>query len=412
MPRSSKRTIPFTDAKIRSLSVSNPDALQEEWFDRDNPGFGIRINRGGRRAWFLYYRKNGKRRRIALGAYPGMRLAAARSKARIALGQVEDGADPAKERAASRDSWTVKELGEDFIDQYCKKRKLRTWKRYEKILERDVYPVIGSTKAREVTRSNIKDVLARIEKRNALVAANRCHEIVRKMFNYAVDEEVVETNPALRMVRHKESESDRTFTQDEIRALWEGFADDHTGDIFKLILVTGQRISEVAGMVFDEISEEDALWTVPAARMKNKKPHIVPLTRMALDIIRTARSRQDDEARARNVNNLLFPSPVKPEQSRSNLDKASKAVRKAAGVDDFASHHLRRTCGTRITSLGFSRFIMDRVLGHLEPGVGARYDRHDYLPEKSKALNIWAGCLNEILTGEQAPKNVVDLRSV
>ncbi len=133
--------------------------------------------------------------------------------------------------------------------------------------------------------------------------------------------------------------------------------------------------------------------------MKSKRVHVVPLSKMALDVLRKV-PRLDDE--------FVFPSP-KPGQPIKNLGKAAERVKRVSGVADFRSHDLRRSCGTGITSLGFPRFIMDRCLGHLEPGVGSRYDRHDYLQEKTAALNAWAAKLNEILTGVPMPENIVEL---
>ena len=153
-------------------------------------------------------------------------------------------------------------------------------------------------------------------------------------------------------------------------------------------------------MTWSEIDFNSATWTVPAARMKSKRVHIVLLSEMALDILRKV-PRLDDE--------FVFPSP-KPGQPIKELGKGAARVKKASGVDDFRSHDLRRSCATGITSLGFSRFIMDRCLGHVEPGVGSRYDRHDYFGEKAAALEAWGAKLNEILTGEPMPENVVELQ--
>ena len=152
-------------------------------------------------------------------------------------------------------------------------------------------------------------------------------------------------------------------------------------------------------MRWSEIDFDNAMWTVPAARMKSKRVHIVPLADMAFDVL-WGIPRLDNE--------FVFPSP-RPGQPIQSLGKAAIRVKEASGVADFRSHDLRRTCGTGITSLGFSRFIMDRCLGHLEPGVGSRYDRHDYAQEKAAALNAWAAKLTEILTGEPVPENVVEL---
>ena len=127
---------------------------------------------------------------------------------------------------------------------------------------------------------------------------------------------------------------------------------------------------------------------------------VTAVAEMALDILRKV-PRLDDE--------FVFPSR-KPGQSIKARGRAAERVKKVSGIDDFRSHDLRRTCGTGITRLGFSRFVMDRVLGHVESGVGSRYDRHDYLQEKTAALAAWGAKLNEILTGEPMPENVVELQ--
>ena len=230
--------------------------------------------------------------------------------------------------------------------------------------------------------------------------ANRVLACLRKVYNFGVAKDRVEHNPAHQVPPPGgvERERDRIYDANEIRRLWAAF-EGQTGIIYRLVLVTGQRLNEVAGTAWHEIDFDNATWTVPAARMKSKRVHIVPLSEMALDVLRKV-PRLDGE--------FVFPSP-KPGQPIRNLGKAAERVKAASRVADFRSHDLRRTCGTGITSLGFPRFIMDRCLGHVEPGVGSRYDRHDYLQEKTAALDAWAAKLNEMLTGEPMPENVVEL---
>ena len=229
--------------------------------------------------------------------------------------------------------------------------------------------------------------------------ANRVLSCLRKVYNFGVTKDRVANNPAHQVPPPGGAEwsRDRIYDADEIRRLWAVF-EGPTGTIFRLVLVTGQRSGEVAGMMWSEIDFDSAMWTVPAARMKSKRVHIVPLSEMALAILPKV-PRLDDE--------FVFPSPKHGRPIR-NLGTAAGRAKKATGVDDFRSHNLRRTCDTGITKLGFSRFVMDRCLGHLEPGVGCRYDRHDYLREKTSALEAWSAKLKEILTGEPMPKNVVE----
>ena len=274
----------------------------------------------------------------------------------------------------------------------------RTWKEDQRIL--DIYMKDWhGRKAESITRREVIALLDDIADR-APAMANRVLACLRKVYNFGITKDRVANNPAHQVPPPggAERSRDRIYDGDEIRKLWAAF-DGPTGTIFRLVLVTGQRRSEVAGMTWGEIGFDSATWTVPAARMKSKRVHIIPLSEMALDILRKV-PRLDDE--------FVFPSP-KPGQPIKSLGNAAGRVKKGSGIDDFRSHDLRRTCGTGITSLGFSRFIMDRCLGHIEPGVGSRYDRHDYLQEKTAALAAWGAKLNEILTGEPMPENIVEL---
>ncbi|MCZ6666175.1 MAG: site-specific integrase, partial [Gammaproteobacteria bacterium] len=321
---------------------------------------------------------------------------------------VAKGRDPAAERQAQRQSAITAPTFKDLADEFLKRHAIgrdpdepnkRTWKEDQRILDTYLKSWHGR-KAESITRREVIALLDDIADR-APTMANRVLACLRKVYNFGVTKDRVTNNPAHQVSPPggAERSRDRIFDAEEIRKLWAAF-DGPTGTIYRLVLTTGQRSGEVAGMTWNEIDFDSATWTVPAARMKSKRVHIVPLSGLALDMLQNV-TRLDDE--------FVFPSP-KPGQPIKNLGKAAERVKKASGIDDFRSHDLRRTCGTGMTKLGFSRFVMDRCLGHLEPGVGSRYDRHDYLGEKAAALGAWSAKLNEILTSEPMPENVVELQ--
>ena len=391
--------MPKANLTTRSIAaIKPPSSGRVEYFDTKTPGFGLRISATGRVTWFLFYRSNGTQHRHKIGTYPEVPLSDARGEARDVLARVAKGENPAAEKDEYRKAETVRELGTDYIERWAKPRK-RSWKKDLRAFERDIFPDFGNRKAQDITRAEVSKFLDKIVKRGAPIQANRVLEVWRKSYNWAIKQGILEHNPCQLIDKPGvETESERVFSDDEIRALWKAFEHE---PVFKMILITGQRLSEVAGMRISEIDFDRRIWIVPGSRMKSKKPHIVPLSDMALDVIRKAPT-------PCIVLDHVFPSPRKRGHARNTFHKPAVAIREATGIKDFSSHHLRRTAGTGITALGFSRFIMDRVLGHLEPGVGRRYDRHDYLQEKTTALNAWGNRLTEIIEGKKAD-NVVSL---
>ena len=409
--------IRFTTRKIASLPI--PEAGQLDYFSETEPGFAVRVSHGGSKTFFVKYVHDGRQRRMSLGQFPrvggdkerNQSLADARREMLAIKADVAKGGDPAAKRQAERkaaiEAPTFKMLTDEFLKRYAIGRdpdepNKRSWREDRRIIETYLKDWHGR-KAASVTRREVIALLDEIADR-APVMANRVLSLVRKVYNYALDKDMVEANPAHKLTPPggKEQERDRVYNPDEIRKLWAAF-DGPAGDIYRLVLITGQRArAEIAGMKWSEIDFDNALWTVPAARMKSKRIHVVPLASMALDVLRNV-PRLDDE--------FVFPSPTRPDQPIKNLGKAAERVKEASGVRDFRSHDLRRTAGTGITSLGFSRFIMDRCLGHLEPGVGARYDRHDYLKEKRAALRSWGRKLQEIISGEPVSAKMVELHA-
>ncbi len=388
--------IKFTDRKIANLP--KPTKGQVDYFDQGERGFGIRASVGGTKTWFVKYVYHGRQRRMTLAQYPAVRLAQARKTALNVKNDVAKGIDPATKKQADRAAPTLKELADEYLERHAKKRK-RSWREDERIIN-TYLKEWHDRKAGDISRREVISLLDDIADR-APVQANRVLSLLRKLYNFGLIRERVEANPAHKVpAPGTEVERDRIYEADEMRKLWETFQ-GATGDIYKLILITGQRQSEVAGMRWDELDFDDASWTVPGERMKSKRVHLVPLSSIALEVLRNVPRVSDKH---------VFPSPTRPDQSIANLGKAAKRIKQQSGIADFRSHDLRRTCGSNITKRGFSRFIMDRVLGHLEPGVGARYDRHDYLKEKRAALRSWGRRLQEIISGEPASAKVVELR--
>jgi integrase len=404
MARDAKRTIRFTTRNIGALPVpSKPEQL--DYFDRELAGFGIRVSYGGRRTWFTMYRHARTRRRMTLGTYPAVTLAEARKKAMSVIGQASDGKDPAGERRALLDVGTVKQLVDRYIEDYAKEHK-RSWKNDKRMLEQEIVPTLGRLRLPDVTRRDVKAVIKAITKRGAPIVANRTHEVVRKMFNYAIDEEMIAANPAARIQRNVESSRERVLVNDEIRSLWAALGAEKTAvaAVLRLLLVTAQREGEVSTMRWSDIDFEGRWWTIPAERAKNGLAHRIYLSDQALDILDPLRRKPKDKT-------WVFPRRVGVGPATRNLiSRPLLNIRKTAKLGDVRPHDLRRTAASLMTGMGISRLTVSKILNHIEGGVTAVYDRHSYDPEKKLALEAWGQRLDAIIAGKQEAGNVVELQ--
>ena len=226
--------------------------------------------------------------------------------------------------------------------------------------------------------------------------ANGTLAVIRKMYNWAVSRDLVETSPCVGVRGPGTPKArDRTLSAEEIAVFWSSLdrTDMSVGVrlALRLQLVTAQRIGEVVSMRWSDIEEADAVWTVPGEIAKNKLAHRVPLTELAISLIEQAPKIEDSP--------WVFPSPQTG--GHINANAAARALRRNRDIhqiENFRPHDLRRTAASHMTSLGIPRLVVGKILNHAEPGVTAVYDRHSYDLEKREALEKWANRLAEIIS--------------
>lgn len=398
----------FTDRQIQNLK---PQADRYEVYE--DRGFGIRIAPSGRKTFIYYYRMPGesKKRRLTIGIYPVISLAEAHKEYAAARAMVAQGIDPGTktvaDRIEERKAPTVAILAEEYMEKWAKPRK-RSWSEDARILQKDVLPAWGHRKAKDITRRDVIRLLDGIVDRGAGIMANRTLAVVRKMFNFAVNRDIVPLSPCL-AVRSPapEQRRDRVLTTDEICAFWNALAGakrmaEGTKLAFKLQLVTGQRKAEIVSAAWDEIDFTDKWWTIPPEKAKNKMTHRVPLSPLALELLQAAKNITGDSP-------WIFPSPrtdrhITPEAVDHALQRSGL---KALGFT-FVPHDLRRTAASHMTGMGISRLVVSKILNHVERGVTAIYDRHSYDLEKRQALESWGRKLQGIVEGNETT-NVIPM---
>jgi integrase len=348
------------------------------------------------------YRYNGVKRRMKLGNHPLTDLANARNDAREALRKAEKGLDPATEKKKlTTRAETVEELAKLYVEQYAKPKK-RSWKKDEQILNREVLPLIGRKRVVDVVRQDIRDVLRPIIVRNAPIRANHALEIIRRLYNWAIDErDMPIANPAARIKRPAEVQSrGRYLKPAELAPFWRALDPDILGPrgvaAFKLLTFTAQREMEVLRMRWPDIDWDENLWTIPPDHAKNELEHVVPLVPSAMDLLRELHKERDRDPI------YVFGSPVKHGEHvrRVFVEKRIKKVRKAMDVEDITVHDLRRTVTTYLGKLGIPQAIKKKILNHAKrrkADVTDIYDRFEYLDEKRDALLKWEKLLFEMV---------------
>jgi len=259
----------FTDVGVRSLR--SKDKRYTVWSD-GNPGFGLRVTPRGKKSWiFMYYRPEGYRM-MTLGNYPVMTLAQARKEYGAAQEEVEQKQDPGGKKVekalADRSAMTINQLADEYMERWAKPRK-RSWRGDLQILKKDVLPKWGRKKAKDIRRRDVIKLLDDIVHRGAPSQANHTQSLVSRLFNFAVERDILETSPCYRVKKPAPlNRKDRALSENEIKAFWKGFenVENEAGELVELvlkgILLTGQRPSEVCLMQLSELDDKREWWTL------------------------------------------------------------------------------------------------------------------------------------------------------
>lgn len=402
-------------------------------------GFAVRVTDRGVKSFAFRYRHGGVQRLATLGTYPTTKLADAREQASAIVRALAKGIDPEAggATAAIPAVRTLNAVAERYFKDYLQARDRRTAGEIEQIIRRDLLRALGQRDIKSVTQRDIRDVVAAVIERarakaerrererakaeerepdtakwqRAGVYANRVHAVVRKLFNWAVEEQYADSNPAKFKAAVEERPRDRKLTDDEIRTLWTACADVHPmyGDIVKLLLLTGQRLSEVAKMQWSEINEATGEWRLLGVRTKNRREHIVPLPKMALEIV-TSRDRIDGCAYVFSTTGTTAVSGFS--KWKAELDK------RLGGAAPFTLHDLRHVVASRMAELEISPHVIEAVLNHasgIVSGIAGRYNTYSYLREKRHALAAWAAHVERVVfgfaEGERPPAaNIAEFR--
>jgi integrase len=389
----------FSDLFLKRLKP-NPSG-QFQRFDKKTPGLGIRVSPGGTKAFVLCYRVARRNRRLALGRYPTMSLSEARERAREGLGQVARGIDPANEKSLARDTYQSSlfpTVLDDFIENYAK-RKTRSWRETDRILHQEFVAVWRKLPITQITRHTMNSVLDAIVKRGTPSAANHAFAAIRRFFNWCVERGHLDHSPCIGMkAPSKVVSRDRVLKDEELAAIW--LAAEKMGwpfgSLVQLLILTGQRRNEISGLCWQHLDLDQGLWTQPAEGNKSARVHVVPLSPLASQIIRSLPRVHDK---------FVFPARGK-DNPISGFSKWKRKLDELSGVRNWTLHDLRRTAATGMAALSVPPHIVELVLNHQSGtlgGIAGIYNRFQYLEERRQALERWSEHLDAVIRKAHRP---------
>jgi integrase len=382
----------FTDKTVTQSKPELPEGKTDHiFFDDLDRGFGLRVRDTGSKIWVYQYSRNNKTRRMTIGVFPTMSPAQAREQVRKLTAERRLGADPARDLALKQ---IDKESFADIVAQYlaAKQKELRdrTYAETERYLK-GTASRLNTRPLALITQSEIGDLLDRATQDSGDATANRLRANLAAMFTWAMQRGKVAANPVMLTEKRKEQSRDRVLSNDELAAIWNALPEGDFGTIVKLLMLTGQRRSEIGGLKWSEIDMRNGQINLPGERTKNGHPHFIPLSEPVRAILAPLHHIRDHVfGRGDSTDGFAGWSAAK-----AALDAVLKFD------DPWTLHDLRRTMATGMGELGVQPHIIEAAINHQsghKAGVAGTYNRANYHAERKVALDKWAAHIMALVT--------------
>lgn len=394
--------MPLTDAKVRTAKPTSKAAKLA-----DGGGLYLEVRPTGAKLWRYRYRIAGKENIFAIGEYPSVSLADARVEHVRARALVADAVHPSHSRKVERLSNLVANANtfEAVANEWVAK-KSANWTAYyhrqvESVLRADVFPHVGKLPIRRVTAAHLLEIVRRVEKRGAATIALLIRQWSSAIFRYAVATLRADGDPAAALrgaVERSKVVHHRPLSRAQIAHFvnelgrYGGYRT--TVIALRLMLLTFVRTVELRKAQWSEFDLDDAEWRIPAERMKMREPHIVPLSKQAVELLQELRTYTGGRG-------LLFPNYRRPNEcmTATTLNRALERMGfNGKGGIGFSAHGFRATASTILNELGYRADVIERQLAHAERNkVRASYNQAEYLGERQVMMQEWANFIDGLL---------------
>jgi len=372
----------------------------------DGNGLFLWVYEDGRKYWRLRYRIHGKEKSISLGVYPDISLSEAREKAKLERKKVEDHIDPSIDRKVIKQR--AKQAAENSFEAIAREwyaKQTHTWvhshaKDVKRRLEGNVFPYIGMHPISKIEAPELLNMIRIIENRGSYDLAHRVLQVCGQVFRYGVVTGRCSRDPAAdlkgALTPHKKK-NQAAVKPEELPELLRAIATyETTGNrqtqlALQLLTLTFVRTNELIGALRTEFDLDNALWIVPAERMKMRSEHVVPLTSRALEIINELKTIAGNSR-------YLLPgrNPNKPISNNTLLF----ALYRLGYKGKMTGHGFRAVASTILNESGFNPDAIERQLAHCERNeIRGAYNRAQYMPERIKMMQWWDDYIQGLKNG-------------
>ena len=399
----------LTDVQIRNwIKAASPIAKS------DGDGLTFTLSAKGTAAWTLRYYIGAKRKELTLGRYPDTTLSDARKLATEKRAAVQQGMDVAREKQKAiketARAWTFRQLADDYMTRAASNLAALTISGRRQQLRDYVFGRIGHLPAKDVTPTDLVDIVER-SGHKSLHVARLVLIALREVFSHGVARHVVTANPcahikAKAIIGAPPSRRARIMlSDDELRAMLPALPSIGSSNelAVKILLATCTRIGEVTRAEWTHVDFERKEWTIPPELAKNGKQFVIPLTNQVADWLMELK---------RLAGTSKYVLPIRKRHNGREGDAPMEATSLNAAINRmcesladkcrrFTPHDLRSTARSHLAALGVDVLIAERCLNHSLGGLVAVYDKHDYLAERRKALTLWGNKIRAIEKGGQ-----------
>lgn len=387
-----RTTRPLTNTEVLRAKADNKDMTLH-----DGDGLFLVIKTSGKKLWRFRYQRPATKQRtmIGLGAFPALSLANARSLRADFLALLANGIDPQVQAEVAEEQHQIaldsifSTVAANWFQLKSKSVTPDYAKDIWRSLEKDLFPAIGEIQVQNIKARTLIDALEPIKARGALETVRRLVQRVNEIMIYAVNTGLIDANPASGIgmaFERPKKQNMPTLRPEELPKLMRSLIMSNlsvsTRCLIEWQLLTLVRPSEASGTKWDEIDIEAKLWTIPAARMKAKREHIVPLSSQALNILEVMFSISSNREH-------VFPSRNDPKQPM-NSQTANAALKRIGYGGKLVAHGLRSIASTAMNEQGFNADVIEAALAHTEKNeVRRAYNRSTYLKQRVELMNWW-----------------------
>jgi integrase len=381
----------LTETQVRSAKPSNrPRKLT------DSRGLYLQVMPNGGKYWRYDYRFKCKRRTLALGVYPDVSLGKARERHQKARQRLVDGTDPATEKRPAGGNFQT--IARAWFDHWKSGRNERYAGNLMTRLETDIFPHIGARRVRELTTSDFRDVVQKVQQRGALEIARRLLQNCGQIMRYAVAHDLADRNPVAEVrpsdilkapKRRNYPRVGEAELPTLLRAIDGYLGAEHTRLALQLMALTFVRTSELIGARWAEFNLEESRWYLPAERMKMKTPHIVALSLQAKVVLKRLQEVSFDRE-------LVFPGDLNPHKPMSN-NTLLFALYRLGYRGRMTGHGFRGVASTVLHEQGWPHEHIELQLAHQErDDTSSAYNHALYLEPRARMMQAWADYLDRL----------------